>query len=396
MNIFFDKKKHIFVHFDKSTSPLFWGAQDELLPLTSESNEDYLLKIKVKKNEKRVGPLIGILTSKTKSGDIVGQKEMFINIQKELQINGGLSFVYTLEDCHEKHINGTFYSIEEKRWIITRFPYPNIIYNRISSRSEEKNNKFIKHKQKMDIDNIFMFNPCFIDKYSMHLLFSKNPLLKPLLPPTKLIIEDQDLEEFLTEYSKVYLKPTLRSQGNGIYYLKRDEAHSYVCQIGQHKNEFLAFNDLWSSIKNTITTTSYIAQKDIDSAKINGKKFDYRILSQYDRNEYQTTGIGIRVADLNRITTHLSKGGQIIPYESFRQPSLEKVFQWIMQECGKTLSTEYGFYAEFTMDLGRDQSGKLWIYEINAKPMTFDEIEIESMRMKKLINIFYHQSIFKN
>ncbi|KYC97138.1 hypothetical protein B4102_0793 [Heyndrickxia sporothermodurans] len=44
--------------------------------------------------------------------------------------------------------------------------------------------------------------------------------------------------------------------------------------------------------------------------------------------------------------------------------------------------------------MGRDQSGKLWIYEVNSKPMSFDEEDIEKKRIKNLIQIFYNQTIF--
>ncbi|MGE8205108.1 YheC/YheD family protein [Heyndrickxia sp. NPDC080065] len=396
MNIIFDKKRMTFVHNEISQSPIFWGATDELLPYSPENSKNQIGRIVVKKTDCRVGPLVGILTSRTKDGDIVGSKELFISIQKELQISGGLSYVYTLEDCKNDFINGAFYIEEDDVWIKSNFPYPNIIYNRISSRIEEKNDQFFQHKISASNNGIFFFNPAFIDKFSMFRLFSKNSLLRPLLPPTRMIKEQQELEEFLSQYKNIYLKPTIRSQGNGIFYIKKEGNGPYFCQKAKQKKEFYSFYDLWNYIEKSILKYPYIAQKDIDSAKIDDKKYDYRILSHFTHNEYIITGIGIRVADSDRITTHVTKGGYILPYNEIRQQSLEKVFQWILKECGETLSNEYGTFAEFTIDLGRDHSGKLWIFEVNAKPMTFDENEIEKSRIQTLVNIFYEQSIFNN
>lgn len=394
MNIFFNKKRKTFVHHEKSDSPIFWGVQDELLPLASESRLGSFAKIKVKKIDRRIGPLVGILTSKTKQG-VISNRDVLINIQQHLQLTGGLSFVYTLEDCRDQFIHGSFYAVEENCWFKAIFPLPNIIYNRISSRREEKTDKFLEHKSNMISNQIPFFNPCFIDKFSMHQLFSKNPLLFPLLPPTKLITKPADLEDFLSQHPCIYLKPTLRSQGNGIYYIKKEENGRYYCQKGTQKYEFFSFIDIWSFIEKSTKKTPYIAQMEINSAKFDDNKYDYRILSHFINNEFSITGIGIRVADSGRITTHVSKGGYILPYEKIRQPSLEKVFHWILQECGKTLSNEYGPFKEFTIDMGRDQSGKLWIYEVNAKPMTFDEEAIETKRLINLISIFYDQTIYQ-
>ncbi|MED3780169.1 YheC/YheD family protein [Heyndrickxia sporothermodurans] len=394
MNIYFDKKRGVFFHNKKANSPLFWGMFDELLPLSAEKTDSSLVKINVKKNGCRIGPLVGILTSKTKDGDVIGSKDVFISIQKQLQLCGGLSFIYTMEDCNEQFIDGTFFVEEENSWFKASFPYPNIIYNRLSARSDEKSEQFINHTNKLNHHQIFFFNPSFIDKYSMYQLFSKNPLLHPLLPSTRLIKEKEDLLEFLEAYSIIYLKPTIRSQGKGIFHIKREEDATFICKNAKKTYTFSSFIELWSFIEKAIQKNSYIAQVDIESAKISENKYDYRILSHYVNDEYQLTGVGIRVAEAGKITTHLSKGRSIFPYEKVKKKSLEKVFHWIIQECGKTLSKEYGNFAEFTIDMGRDQSGKLWIYEVNSKPMSFDEEDIEKKRIKNLIQIFYNQTIF--
>ncbi len=80
MNIFFDKKRNAFVH-DEEQSPFFWGAQDELLPLSNEKNE-FTYKFKLLKTNQRVGPLIGVLTSKTKNGHVAGNKDLYVSLQK--------------------------------------------------------------------------------------------------------------------------------------------------------------------------------------------------------------------------------------------------------------------------------------------------------------------------
>lgn len=47
-----------------------------------------------------------------------------------------------------------------------------------------------------------------------------------------------------------------------------------------------------------------------------------------------------------------------------------------------------GFLGEFSIDIGEDESGSLFIYEVNSKPMQFDEVEIETNRLLHLKNLF--------
>jgi hypothetical protein len=46
------------------------------------------------------------------------------------------------------------------------------------------------------------------------------------------------------------------------------------------------------------------------------------------------------------------------------------------------LGDEYG---EFSLDVGVDRHGHLWIFEMNAKPFRFDEPEIRKKAYRRLI-----------
>ncbi|MBS4171875.1 hypothetical protein [Bacillus sp. FJAT-49736] len=186
MNIYFHPKKNIFVHIDKQNGPYFWGKNDDFLPV---SEEDFSLSFpfKMRIDKMRLGPLIGILISKDGRNNVIGDSDLYIGIQKELQKMGGLSFLYSLEDLKEGYITGICYCIDEDRWIQVSFPYPQLVYNRISSRKQEEEDAFLNHVAWMRQHDIVLFNPGFIDKYLMHEIFSKNSHLKPLLPETMLI-----------------------------------------------------------------------------------------------------------------------------------------------------------------------------------------------------------------
>jgi glutathione synthase/RimK-type ligase-like ATP-grasp enzyme len=393
MNIYFHPKRNIFLHKEKNEGPFFWGVNDEFLPLAEDI---YIpLSFKMKTKEMWIGPLIGILTSRNNQNDMIGDRDLFIGIQTDLQKIGGLSFLYSLEDCQKDYINGICYSTVEKRWIHATFPYPNLIYNRISSRKQELEESFIKHVERIKEKKGILFNPGFIDKYMMHEIFSKNDLLNPLLPDTILIDNDKNtLQLFLQNYQRLYLKPSKSSQGNGIKLLTREENEKFQIRTNSKIEYFTSFSVLQNFLNKMCLNHSYIAQKAIDSDLQNGRKYDFRILSHYEKGQYIITGIGIRIAKKGGITTHISKGGEVFPFHQLDQKALKKDFQWIVEECGNTLSSELGFFGEFTIDLGLDLTGKIWIYEVNAKPMKFDEVEIEKNKFTKLINLFYELTNF--
>ena len=65
----------------------------------------------------------------------------------------------------------------------------------------------------------------------------------------------------------------------------------------------------------------------------------------------------------------------------------------LARACGEQLQTSFGMIGEFSVDLGiNKKNGELVIFEINAKPMRFDEKDIEEKRLNSLADTFFHFS----
>jgi hypothetical protein len=126
----------------------------------------------------------------------------------------------------------------------------------------------------------------------------------------------------------------------------------------------------------------------------NGNRYDLRILAHYDNGKYKMSGIGVRLSQSQQITTHIPNGGKMIPYKWVKDRINEALLQTIVNECGLTLSTHLGFIGEFSIDIGRDTNGQLYIYELNSKPMIFDEQVIQKRGTKHLIAVFDQLSGF--
>jgi glutathione synthase/RimK-type ligase-like ATP-grasp enzyme len=386
----FDPKRNTFIHAGPALRHLFWGAEDELLHKVKgeEINEEWTLHFQEKKG--RLGPLVGILCGKMKSGEMIGNRRLFINLQKELQDTGGASFLFTLEDCYDNYIEGTCYIPLKKKWVRSTFPLPNVIYNRLPSRLVEKEPSFIQFKERMKKKNLCFFNPSYIDKYSLYSLFSKRKELSSLLPPTIHIGSDHsNLEAFFSEQEDLYIKPTESSQGHGIRRLKKDSQDIIHLITASKELKFPSFQAFWQHHQRDSRYTSCLAQKTIESRLLNGRKYDYRILSHFHKGHYRITGIGVRVAKEDGLTTHVPRGGTLYPYKEIQKLEIEKQFEWIVEECGTALTEEYGFFGEFTIDIGEDLDGRLWLYEVNAKPMAFDEKDIEEKKLKNLSRLFH-------
>ncbi|WP_035445723.1 YheC/YheD family endospore coat-associated protein [Bacillus sp. UNC41MFS5] len=342
------------------------------------------------------GPQVGILSARKADGSIAGNGPLFIALQKKLISHNGISFVFIPEDAGKDHITGYTFLPEQNHWIKEKFRYPDIVYNRIPFRKSEQNEQCQHFFSILKEKNIPYFNPCFIDKYELYEVFKKHPFLKSFLPETILIHGKKDLFLFQKEHKSLYLKPAQSSKGKGILRLRLTSATGLQLD-GIHQHElFKSFDHFWEKHGVELLAKNYLAQAEIKSAKYKGNRFDFRILAHGEDGGYTVTGVGIRQSQTQDITTHIPSGGRLLPYEILQTKEHDRFIDAIVPEIGMALSDRFGYFGEFSIDAGVSMTGHYYIYEVNSKPMRFDEEEIEEKKIEQLCRIFFQLSGYEN
>lgn len=379
------------------------------------SNEDYTFgkdgpAIPYQKNQKagsisfqiscsdrnQLGPLIGIMTSQKNNKSIAGNGQLFKNIQKEIFKLKGFSFVFTPEGIGRELVEGYCYLPEKDRWIEITVPFPHVVYNRIPFRKTEQTKEFQLAINIFREKGIPFFNPSFLKKYDLYKIFKNDAYISEFIPETILINDTSVFRSFINKHRNVYLKPNTLSKGKGIYRLTIKPDESLSMDGLENHYSFRNLDDFLKERFLTFSRRNYIAQKGVSPALLDGERFDFRVLAHFDDEEYTVTGIAIRQAHKQNITTHLPNGGRMIPYSRVQNQEHDQFFQTIVKRCGEVLSNKKGFFGEFSIDAGISENGRYVIYEVNAKPMSFDEVEIEASRIQKLCHLFFHLSQFNN
>jgi hypothetical protein len=333
-------------------------------------------------------PVIGILTARKKDGSIAGNGTLFIELQKRLISLNAISFIFTLDGVHKDTINGFIFNPEKNGWEWITSPFPDLVYNRIPFRSSEKELKNSMFFASLKEKNIPFFNPGFIDKSELYHLFNNHPFLHTFLPATVPANHKQKLSAFLSKHQSIYLKPSQSARGNGIFKVELDtENHVHVMGLKEN-HVFVSFNLFWEEWESKLLEKNYLAQEEIKSILFEGKRFDFRILAHAEKNHYKVTGIGVRQSQKQDITTHIPSGGRLLPYECLQNADYDFFIETIVQHIGAALSQSFGFFGEFSIDMGISQSGQYCIYEVNSKPMSFDETDIEERKIEHLCQLF--------
>ncbi|WP_010283550.1 YheC/YheD family endospore coat-associated protein [Bacillus timonensis] len=384
--IYYHTKKREWYQCEETNS-LFFGKVNTRISYVG-SKQDHSLPFSVKRVGKQVGPLVGILTGSSKDNTFIGNFSVLKNILKSLKDSGALGIVITPNSIRDfQAVEGfTFYQPLQK-WIKLRTPLPNVVYNRVPYRLLEKSQPFIEISSLFKANGIPFFNPYFFSKWKVYQILKKNKFISSFLPETVLLKQKRDLEQMVIKHHDLYLKNTAGHKGLGLYRIKKDKT-TFVVETANEKQIYPSLSSFWEKNEKVFVQEEFILQKAIQSDKFNGRRYDLRLLCHYNESGHFISGIGVRVAGDHKVITHVPNGGTIIPYKSVRPRFNETILQQLVYEIGKELEEQTGeFIGEFSIDLGRSLDGAIFIYEINSKPMVFDEEDIQKKGLENLTKL---------
>ncbi|MUT64451.1 YheC/YheD family protein [Paenibacillus sp. NEAU-GSW1] len=353
-------------------------------------------------------PVIAILTVDDDLQLFRGNRSNFTDLIRIGQQLGHIVYVLTVKNLYLSHssLKGYVYDRANDVWQQRLMPFPDIIYNRIPLREDEIQ-RTVRNKIASCIRNprVKLFNPFFFNKWDLFEWLRQSKTTRPFIPTTRKLVSASGLGRMLQKHPYLYLKPESGKAGKGIMTIKLqpEKQLPYLLKIQDDKKSSTyncaSLAKLWSRVQKQCGDEPYIAQQGIQLASYNDRRFDLRALVQKnERGKWDITGIGARLAGSSSITTHVPRGGMIEDPEkllasSFNAEQARKILIKARQTSlliARQVERGSGqLLGEMSMDLGVDDSGNIWFFEANSKPMKFDEPHI---RQKSLERIFQYSA----
>jgi hypothetical protein len=377
--------------FHGESYDISWGFHNSFLSKTSRAG---IFQIEVSNKTSKTIPLIGILTSDSSKAEFSGNQAAFKRLQLSLQKKGAVSFVFSPNGFDRFGINGFLFDFQSQSWQKAKFPLPSVVYNRIPFRKHEMSKQVSQLFDTLSFLKIPFFNGGFFDKSSTFEAMSQNKQLLPHLPITKKLKGAESFWEMTRSQKRVYVKPNNGKKGKGIFLV--EERIDRKWNVLTTSNSYVE-NSLQQVIHNWITpllNRDYLVQEAIEPLKWNGSRFDYRLLvHRKGADTFILSGVGVRQSGEQQVTTHVPTGGQIIPFQSL--PFHQKDFvllKSIASLTGIALKTYFRNIGEFSMDIGKSANGHLYIFEVNSKPMVFDEQHIRKQGLENLSQLLIYEA----
>ena len=251
-------------------------------------------------------------------------------------------------------------------WIDETVPFPQALYNRYYGS---------KPKVVSRLENIIGRNRVFnhitrFDKWVLHQILAKSDL-KKLLPSTD-VFTAKGLINYMERFGQVIVKPDAGQLGTRIYLVVKDGDFHLHYGTKSPIASFSSKEDLLSRLE-PMVNKGFLLQRYIPLASVDGRAFDLRFLVQKNRKGvWQVSGMLSRLALRYSYITNVSQA--IVRVEetltkAFPQKHLVPQLQELSIKGAQIAEESLGSLGELSVDFGLDQDGRIWIIELNAKPM---------------------------
>lgn len=232
-------------------------------------------------------------------------------------------------------------------------------------------------------------------------LLKDDNILDQYLIPQIVISSKDDFINFINLNNYCVLKPVRGSQGRNIYFINSDNNGVSV----NFEGKTIEIENLDDFYNNVIKGKNFIIQKYIKSITINGAPFDIRVhIQRNGSNNWVNTKTYVRVGTGSEMTANIATGGGIADAISFIKNRYKENAQKVLKNLNQITSELPKIFQKFYekdidalgIDLGADEHGNLWIFEINSFPGTkFFELEEAVIRINYLKYLYEREALRK-
>jgi hypothetical protein len=191
-------------------------------------------------------------------------------------------------------------------------------------------------------------------------------------------LKEKRLWNMLSRYGAVVVKPSGSSGGQGVCMVTALGSDTYEVQTGRKKSKVTGRKAVYSKVRKYAGKNS-IVQKKISLSRVGGRPFDLRVMVQRKRGSthWEVTGTLAKVAGKGYLITNTSRSkgyittiDRALSYALTRDNAVRARRRIYKAAKAAACSLDGAFPKQRVMgiDMGVEDSGKVWVIEANFKP----------------------------
>ncbi len=295
--------------------------------------------------------------------------------------SGFIIYRFSPDQLPSPIITGMVFDRSVKTWRKANFPVPDFIYDRCFHSADYKQPSTIAFISWLKNEtNATFLGYGLPGKWVIYKYLLADPFIRRHLPKTHKLQPQTGttiLNELLQEQKKLIMKPVIGSQGNGMIHITKDH-HGTNVRIN-HKGNVLhhtydTTNSFLRFVSRILNQRDYVAQQLLSLLDENNRPFDRRVvMKKISPKSWSEIGRAMRVGKQHSFVSNLHSGGMILSDDNIalNRPLLlaaDVTITRLSHKIVSLLDKAFPPLFELGLDFGIDQSGKVWLLEVNSKP----------------------------
>lgn len=351
-----------------------------------------------------LGPLIGIFISRDKierlnGGDGDGVYWRFQNWGTE---NGGLVyfFDYSGIDWDQQKVDGYHWN-KDRVWTKYSYSLPDVIYDRCFGTNSKEISQRLRERIAKQGLSIGVFNQVSkITKEETYEHLVKYARIKNHVPLFSSYTPEK-LTQMIHQTDSIDIKPVSLYKGKGVVRVIRKDNKFIIEFHGEESNERKVCQDLQRLLREIdhilMPNHEYVLQESIQLSTFLGNRFDVRVMLQKKESRWTVSALNARIAPVGSAINCPRSGGKVFRLSdilalsfSLRENQIIQKIKFLAESIGYAMEDKYGYLGELGIDLEIDVNGKVWVIDVNGRPL---KVSFNIMRDKAILKVIHKNPI---
>lgn len=331
-------------------------------------------------------PVLGILALYMNEAKQLEEKSVYRRMIIEGRALGLDVYVFTPMEVSKdgSRVQALIYDEKAGVWKRQWRSLPDIIYDRCRIQKSYRFQQLLQFRSRFG--HLLFLNRPLRNKWTVYQTFSQKKRFRPHLPDTVLYQGPADLDRMLKHGPVIYVKPANGTGGRGILRIERVAGRRGVYDIqGRRKDRHIITPrkvnraKLDQTVRQWCKDGRYLVQQGIPLRLPEGRFHDYRMLVQKNgEGVWEVTGMAGRIGAARSVTSNLHGGGRAVRAERLLKSWLGgsepasrtmRAAERLGIDAASYLESSYDALCELALDLAIDREGRIFILEVNPKPM---------------------------
>ncbi|AFL99415.1 hypothetical protein Desde_0982 [Desulfitobacterium dehalogenans ATCC 51507] len=351
-----------------------------------------------------LGPFVGVFISQNKVERLNcgNWDSVYWRLQNWGAENGGLVYFFTFSDIdwEQRKIKG-YYWDKDKVWTPCTYPMPEVIYDRCFGTNSREISRTLREMIVNKGLSIRVFNQAVkIAKRETYEHLVKYPGIKKHIPPF-MPYTPENLTQMIHQAKSIYIKPVDLYKGKGIVKVTKKNSNFVIEFQGEESNEKIVCPN-WENLLKKLTQIllpdyEYVLQESIQLATFLGNRFDVRVMLQKKDSAWMVSALNARIAPVESIITSPRSGGKVFRLRDvlalsfpLKEDQILQDIKRLSESIGYKMEDKYGYLGELGIDLGIDVNGKVWVIEVNGRPL---KVSFNYMKDKAISKVIHKNPI---